>query len=111
MDLVPESSGDSARLQRTGIPTPDQFNSLGAWFAYCRAEGFSIPVQVPQAVSRVIKHLGLTHTEAFEWLADRGLLHAGRGYVIVDLGALSIDLAADTDTSDLKDSEASDAAL
>lgn len=81
MNQVPYVDGESPP---TLIPTPDQFDNLGGWFSYCRTEGLSVPVQVPPAISRAMNQLDLTHTEAFDWLVDRHLLHVGRGFVIVD---------------------------
>lgn len=107
MDRVPDDGDESAPTQRLGIPVPDLFDSLSEWFGYCRAEGFAVPVQVPQAISRAMKQLGLDHTEACNWLVARGLLHIGHGFAMVDMRALNSDLAIDAGATQA-DQEASD---
>jgi hypothetical protein len=75
-----------------GVPEPGQFGSLGAWFTYMRSEGFSVPVQAPHAISRVMDAFEMDHQDAFRWLVDRGLLAVMRGVVVVDLRATRVDL-------------------
>jgi len=47
------------------VPEPGQFGSVGEWFTYLRSEGFSVPVQAPHAISRVMDAFEMDHEEAF----------------------------------------------
>jgi len=75
-----------------GVPDPGQFGSVGEWFTYLRSEGFSVPVQAPHAISRVMDAFEMDHQDAFRWLVDRRLLVVMKSVVIVDLRATQVDL-------------------
>ena len=91
---------DSPQETEHGIPVPAQFETLGEWFRYCRSEGFSVPTQVPHAISKVMKHLELGRQEAFEWLITHRLLHIGQGIVVANMRALMEEVIMDLAKTD-----------
>lgn len=76
-----------------GVPPPGRFDTLGTWFQYVRSEGFSVPVQAPHAIARVMKAFDLDHQQAFDWLVERRLLMVRRGMVIINMRATQVDLS------------------
>ena len=76
-----------------GFPESGRFETVGGWYKYVISEGFSVPVQVPHAISRVKGAFGLDNQGAFDWLVQRRLLIVRHGVVVVDMRATHIDLS------------------
>ena len=89
---------------RSKIPDPGSFESLGSWFEYVRAEGFNVPVQVPWAIQRAEQAWSLDSQQAFERLVASKLMFVYPGGVTVDLRATTQDLnthVSDDDVSNM----------